>query len=300
MSRGASDRLLVVGASGLVGGELARRARAAGFDVCGVARSVRGEATRCLDLADRAALERVLDDVRPSIVAICSAYAHVDGCERDPTRSHRENVETVQNLVAATRNTDVGLIFYSSDHVFDGARETYVESDAVAPMSVYARHKRAVEELLLERGHSLVVRTAWVFGTDLRRKNFVYRVIDAAQGGAQLRLPVGQAGCPTFSGWLADATVALLWDAVEGVAHLSGGELLTKAEWMRLVVHTLGLPACEPIEVPWDAAGQVAPRPEKVRLRSERHSLVHPDLRSTLLQLRESLVTPAASKDTDR
>jgi dTDP-4-dehydrorhamnose reductase len=295
MSRKASDRLLVVGASGLVGGELARRARAAGFEVCGVARTVRGEATRRLDLADRAALERVLDDVRPSIVAVCSAYAHVDGCERDPTRSHRENVETVQNLMAATRNTDVSLIFYSSDHVFDGARESYVESDAVAPVSVYARHKRAVEDLLLERGHALVVRTAWVFGTELGRKNFVYRIIEAAHGDGQLRLPVGQAGCPTFSGWLADATVALVSDAVEGVVHLSGGELLTKAEWMRLVVHTLGLPGCKAVEVPWQEAGQVAPRPEKVRLRSERHSLRHPDLRSTLLGLRDLLATPAAS-----
>jgi dTDP-4-dehydrorhamnose reductase len=286
MTASRPDRLLVVGASGLVGAELVRRARALGIAVHGVARHARGEATSVLDLGDRAALEHTLAAVAPDVVAVCSAYPHVDGCEADPARSQRENVDTVAGLVAATRGAAVRLVFYSTDHVFDGRRECYVERDPVAPRSVYARDKRRAEELLLGRGRALVVRTAWVFGPELGRKNFMYQVIDAAQARRPLRVPAGQAGCPTFSGWLAESTLAVLADGLEGVVHLAGGECLTKVEWARVLQHALGLPDAEVEEVGWREAGQVAPRPERVRLASERHTRAQPALTTILATLR--------------
>jgi dTDP-4-dehydrorhamnose reductase len=286
MTAGRPERLLVVGASGLVGGELARRGRAAGRAVHGVARHLRGEATGVLDLADQAAIERTLAAVAPDVVAVCSAWPHVDGCEADPERSRRENVETVANLVAATRGTRVRLVFYSTDHVFDGQRDRYVESDAVNPGSVYARDKRRVEELLLARGAALVVRTAWVFGAEALRKNFLYRVVDDAHARTTLRVSVAQAGCPTWSGWLADATLALLAESQDGVVHVAGRECLTKAEWARTIAEGLGLPACAVEEVAWREAGQIAPRPARVCLASERHALVQPPLHAILAGLR--------------
>lgn len=289
------ERLLVVGASGLVGGELARRAAAAGHEILGVARHVRGAATVAADLGDRTAVDRLLGRFQPTAVAVCSAWSWVDGCERDPERSRRENVDTVATLVTATRGAPVRLLFYSTDHVFDGTRESYVEDDAVHPLGVYARDKRRAEEMLLEHGRTLIARTAWVFGPELAEKNFAYTVMRAARAGTGLAVPAGQAGCPTFSGWLADATLRLLADSAGGIVHLTGDELLTKAAWARLLITALGLPPCEVHEVPWDVAGQVAPRPRSVRLRSTRHALVHPPLGSVLHGLRDALTLAPAT-----
>src|SRR5207248_1223616 len=106
----------------------------------------------------------------PTHVAIASAWPHVDGCEVDPARSRRENVETVENLLSELPG-ETPVVFYSTDAVFDGeSRGAYVESSPVSPRSVYARHKREIEELLLARGRALVARTAWVFGEEIRRK----------------------------------------------------------------------------------------------------------------------------------
>jgi dTDP-4-dehydrorhamnose reductase len=278
--------LFVVGASGVVGGELARHARARGDRVLGAARTPLGDATIALDLLDAAATRRVVADVLRGAeaprVAVCSAWPWVDGCEKDPERSFRENVTTVQNLVAALAR-DVPIFFYSTDHVFDGSKaEPYVESDPVSPPSVYARHKRAVEELLLARGASLVVRTAWVFGAEVRKKNFVYRVLDAARKGETLKVPEGQAGCPTWAGWLAASTLTLADRGMTGVVHLTGSEPFTKAAWAHAIAEEHDLPKLDVREVSAAESGQIAPRPDRVVLASERHELRQPPARTII------------------
>lgn len=274
--------MLVVGASGLVGGELILAAADRNWAVTGAARRAQGDATWVMDLADPASIDAALAACDPALLAICSAWPWVDGCERDPDRSRAENVETVRNVVNATAGSNCRLLFYSTDQVFDGSKAENVESDSVNPLNVYASHKREVEELLLTRGNALVVRTAWVFGVELGRKNFMYQMIRAASGGPMPALPSAQAGCPTWSAWLAASTLTLLEDGLEGVVHLSGHELLTKAEWAGVLLRGLNLPDVPLQEVPWEKSGQTAPRPLRVSLRSERHTLVQPPLERIL------------------
>jgi dTDP-4-dehydrorhamnose reductase len=269
----SSERVLVIGASGLVGSELARQALLAGHSVLGVARRAEGRAAMALDLGDRAGLDRVLAEFQPTVVAVAAAYSYVDGCEIDSERSRRENVEAVRTLMLSMGGARTRVIYYSSDQVFDGSRSFHVESDAVRPMNVYARHKAEAEELVLRGVSPLVIRTAWVFGVEARRKNFVYRVVDAAGAGQVLKVPILQAGCPTWTTWLGTSTLAMIDRGLSGIVHLVGDEPLTKAEWARKIARGLDLRNIEVLEVSWAEAGQVAPRPARVVLRSERHEL---------------------------
>ncbi|WP_394844288.1 NAD(P)-dependent oxidoreductase [Pendulispora brunnea] len=283
------QRLLVVGASGLVGAELVRRARGRDLEVVGAARTVASEATVALDLGDRAAVRRVLEETEPDVVILASAWPHVDGCESDPQRSQRENIETYRNVVEASAGS-TRLVFYSTDHVFDGEKDgPYTEDDRPNPLNVYSRHKLEAEQLILGHGRALVVRTGWVFGQELRRKNFVYRVIDVARRGEVLKVPPRQAGCPTFSGWLSDATLTLLGQGTEGVVHLTGGEPHTKAQWAETIARSLGL-ELRIEEVDAAASGQVAPRPERVVLASARHTLAQPPVKGILRAERQRLL----------
>lgn len=276
-------RLLVVGASGLVGSELVRQSGG-----IGAARNREGAATLKVDLLDRASIDSALREAQPDTIAICSAWPYVDGCEQDPLRSHRDNVETVENLAAAAPRAK--LVFFSTDHVFDGRKAgRYVESDAVNPLSVYAKHKRETEELLLKRGNALICRTAWVFGVEARKKNFVYRVLTHAKDGTELKVPTGQSGCPTWTGWLCESTLKLLADGVEGVVHLTGEREFTKAQWARQIVDALGLPPFPLTETDWRLSGQVAPRPDRVALASERHPYRQPDVAGILKTLAPAL-----------
>ncbi len=283
-----SGRLLVVGASGLVGSEVMRVA--APWTTHGVARQVSGLATEAMDLLDLASIERVVTKVNPDVVIVASAWPWVDGCEQDPARSQRENVQTVKNLVAVL-GTSARVVFFSTEHVFDGLAPGYDEGSPTNPLSVYAQHKRDVEALLLTRGKSLIARTSYVFGAEARRKNFMYRVIDASEQRTPLKVPSAQAGLPTWSRWLATSTLELLGRGFEGIAHLTGPEVLTKAQWASMIATGLDLPNVEIVEVPWQESGQVAPRPERVRLRSTKHELHHPPLLELLTRERSSLLS---------
>ena len=283
-----NGRLLVVGASGLVGAEVLRAASA--WTTHGVARQVSGLATESMDLLDLAAIERVVGRFSPDAVVISSAWPWVDGCEQDPVRSQRENVQTVKNLLQVL-GPQPRVVFFSTEHVFDGLAPAYVEAAPTRPLSVYAKHKREVEELLLARGNTLVARTSYVFGAEVRRKNFMYRVIDASEQRAPLKVPSAQAGMPTWSRWLAASSLDLLSRGFEGIAHLTGPEVLTKAEWARLLAKGLSLPNVEIVEVPWQESGQIASRPERVRLLSTQHELHHPPLLEVLTRERTSLLS---------
>lgn len=281
-------RLLVVGASGLVGSEVLRAASA--WTTLGVARQVSGLATETMDLLDLSAIERVVDRFNPDAVVVASAWPWVDGCEQDPARSQRENVQTVKNLVQVLGH-EARVVFFSTEHVFDGLAPAYDEAAPTHPLSVYAKHKREVEELLLARGRSLVARTSYVFGAEARRKNFMYRVIDASEQRTPLKVPSAQAGMPTWSRWLAASSLELLSRGFTGLAHLTGPDVLTKAEWAGLLAQGLALPNVEIVEVPWQESGQIAPRPERVRLLSTKHELHHPPLLELLTRERTSLLS---------
>ncbi|MDP1822157.1 MAG: sugar nucleotide-binding protein [Archangium sp.] len=283
-----SGRLLVVGASGLVGSEVVRAASA--WSTHGVARHVGGLATEAMDLLDVPAIEQVVTRVNPDAVVIASAWPWVDGCEQDPARSERENVQTVKNLLQVL-GPAVRVVFFSTEHVFDGLSPAYDEAAPTHPLSVYAKHKRDVEDLLLRRGRCLVARTSYVFGAEARRKNFMYRVIDASEQRTPLKVPSAQAGMPTWSRWLATSALDLLGRGFEGLAHLTGPDVLTKAEWARLLATGLSLPNVEIVEVPWQDSGQIAPRPERVRLLSTRHELHHPPLLELLTRERAALLS---------
>ncbi|MFO0597369.1 MAG: SDR family oxidoreductase [Myxococcaceae bacterium] len=282
-------KLLVVGASGLVGANVMRSAAARGWSAHGVARNVSGLATEAMDLLDPAAISRVVERVQPEVVVVASAWPHVDGCEQDPARSERENVQTVKNLVGVLGHS-ARVVFFSTEHVFDGLAPRYDEASPTHPLSVYAKHKRVVEELLLARGKALIARTSYVFGAEPRRKNFMYRVIDASEQRTPLKVPTAQAGMPTWAGWLAPSSLELTARGLDGVVHLTGPDVLTKGEWAAMLAKGLALPGVEIVEVPWQESGQIAPRPERVRLVSTKHELTHPPLLALLESQRTSLL----------
>ncbi len=230
-------RLLVTGASGLLGQDVVAAAAAAGHEVVGVSR---GE----LDVGDFGALERVLAGAEPDVVINCAAWTDVDGAESSEAEALAVNGEGAANVARAAFAAGAWTIHLSSDYVFDGVkRDPYMESDAARPLSAYGRTKLAGEmEVANEApGRHTVVRSAWLFGA--RGPCFAATILRLAAERDELTVVEDQVGSPTFAGHLARALVELC--SAErppvGLAHLAGAGSCSWYELAGTLVEARGL-----------------------------------------------------------
>lgn len=211
--------VLVFGAGGQVGRELMQRPGPAGFAVSGLTHA---EA----DIASREAVERAVGHYRPEVIINAAAYTAVDAAETNVDRAFAVNESGARNIAAAARNTGALLVHLSTDYVFDGRKtDAYVESDPVAPLSVYGRSKEAGERAIREgTSRHLILRTAWVYSAQCA--NFLRTMMRLARERDVVRVVADQEGTPTCATDLADAILGLVprllkKDAALGTFHLT-------------------------------------------------------------------------------
>ena len=208
-----SRRILVTGAEGQVGWELARTLMPLG-EVSGLNRA------DC-DLANPVALAATLDRIRPDIICNAAAYTAVDRAESEPALARRVNATAVGEIGQWAAANSALVLHYSTDYVFDGtATHPYTEDAPTNPQNVYGRTKLEGEQLLAASGAAaLTCRTSWVFST--RGHNFLRTMLRLAREREVLRVVADQRGSPTWARWLAEASAQLLRDAVRSPAGAS-------------------------------------------------------------------------------
>jgi S-adenosylmethionine synthetase len=85
----------------------------------------------------------------------CAAERRPDVAEADPERAAKLNEASTRLLAELAAELDFGLVYISTDYVFDGKKPPYSSGDAPNPLNLYGRLKRAGEEAVLDiRGKS--------------------------------------------------------------------------------------------------------------------------------------------------
>ncbi len=152
-----TNRILVVGATGMLGQALMVEGNQRNANIVGVARS--GSDIN-LEIRDAAALARTLADVRPSLVINAAAVTNLDLCERNPGDAYLVNARAVSVISEFVRNSDGYLVQISTDHYYTNDQgRLHAEDDPVHLLNEYARTKYAGECFALTSGKALVVRT---------------------------------------------------------------------------------------------------------------------------------------------
>lgn len=195
-------RLMVTGATGQVGFELARSLMPLG-DVVALDR-------HACDLAQPDTLAAVVAGCAPDVIVNAAAYTAVDRAERDEALAMTINAEAPAALARAARAAGALLIHYSTDYVFDGAKAgAWREDDPVAPLNAYGRSKLAGERAIAASGcEHLILRTSWVFAA--RGANFVRTMLRLGAERERLAVVADQFGAPTWARNIADATALIV------------------------------------------------------------------------------------------
>ena len=167
-----------------------------------------------LDITDKDAVSRFVDENEIDFIINCAAYTAVDKAEDDKELCRKINVDGVRNLALS----GAGLVHISTDYVFDGKNcRPYVENDLTGPQGVYAQTKRDGEIEVLERASTgVVVRTGWLYSP--YGVNFVKTMRRLGKERDTLNVVFDQIGTPTYAFDLAE-TLAKIYPLVQKGAH---------------------------------------------------------------------------------
>jgi len=189
-------RILLTGAGGQLGMALQGQGRKSAFEIIP---AVHAE----LDIGAAEAVADAMERFDPDLVVNAAAYTDVDKAESQPEEAYRVNEEAPAVLAGACARAGAVLIHVSSDYVFDGRKgRPYVESDPIAPESVYARSKAGGEQRIraVLPAH-IILRTSWLYG--VYGRNFVKTMLRIGRERKVLQVVDDQFGSPTNAGDLA-------------------------------------------------------------------------------------------------
>ena len=241
-------RVLVIGASGFIGGYLMRRLCAnPGFDATGTYRTrppLPGVGSWIpLELADTRALEDLFHTANPEVVVHLAAIADVGTAEREPDRATAVNATATSAIAALCRRWEARLVFVSTEYVFDGRRGFYSETDTPNPTTHYGSTKWQAElEVSRLVPGSSIVRTSIVYGwrTDGGR-NFVPWLLERLRGGHAYYGSAQVMRTPVYVEHLVDGITTLIEGDYPGIHHIAGKDWVGMYDFAHKVAETFGL-----------------------------------------------------------
>lgn len=230
-------KILLFGANGQVGWELQRSLSCLGELV-----ALDQEQA---DFSRPEGLGSVLDRYRPEVIVNAAAHTAVDRAESEPELVQAINAGSVAVLAGWAKAQEAWLVHYSTDYVFDGAKEgAYLEDDPTGPLSVYGRTKLAGEQAIRASGcNHLLLRTSWVYA--VHGNNFAKTMLRLAASRESLAVVADQWGAPTSAELLADVTALCLYrlrregadaERLSGTYHLVASGETNWCDYARFVI----------------------------------------------------------------
>lgn len=260
-------KVLVFGASGMLGQDFLRAAKLANHEVTGLRRS---EA----DITDARSVARAVGAHEPEAVVNCAAFTNVDGAEESPDEAMRVNADGARHVAEAAARVGASVLYPSSDYVFDGSKGSpYVESDEPSPLSRYGTSKLAGEvDTTAVNPRHFIVRSSWLFGTAGR--NFVETMLELGAAQPQVVVVRDQTGSPTYTAHLAEGLVRLISTDAYGLHHMAAGGQCTWYDFAVEIFDRAGV-ECSVMSTTTAELGRPAPRPEYSVLGTQYEDAIH-------------------------
>ena len=265
-------KLLLIGANGQIGKEIAELAKKRGLNLYAYIRQE-------LDITRTEQVKRIIADVKPHYIINAAAYTAVDKAEREKKIAFAVNAFAVYHLAEAARQANIPLLHISTDYVFDGRKKTaYVEEDEPNPLSVYGQSKLMGETFIRQLWYKhIILRISWVFGR--YGNNFVKTIIQQAKEKPELRVVCDQHGAPTYAADVAETLLQII-NALQngcyywGSYHYSGLPMTNWYQFTRCILEKASaqcsLVTKSVLGIPASAYPSLANRPYNSQLSSQK------------------------------
>ena len=252
---------LVLGGNGQLGTSLTKNLQDYGIEVSSLTKSD-------LNIADAKSVEIAIRRIGPTHIANCAAWTNVDLAETEIENCFKVNSEAVANICAAIRMSNIRLIQYSTDYIFNSTQQKYFStSDIPNPINVYGKSKAHAESEVLSRlpNTGYIFRTSWLYGGS--GKNFVNTIKTKAENFEKLNVVDDQFGQPTWVEDVSKRTIEIATRNIPaGIFHLTNSGITSWYGFAERILKECGLKQVSLSPIASSTLNLKAPRPSNSAL----------------------------------
>ncbi|UZJ56659.1 hypothetical protein CBS101457_005979 [Exobasidium rhododendri] len=248
-------KILVTGASGLLGRAVVVKLKADGHEVIGTGLTRTSSQITKLDLTDTRAVDEFLDSTSPQAIIHTAAERRPDVVENSPEASRVLNVEVPSHIArwCKARGADCPLLInISTDYVFDGTSPPYKVDDTPNPLNAYGRSKWEGEMGVKEnglQGRAASLRVPVLYGkaesNDESAVNVLLDALTVKSSSKPKKMDANAVRYPTCVADIAKALSALCTKFADGnesippILHFSAMEAMTKYDMCLVMARAL-------------------------------------------------------------
>jgi dTDP-4-dehydrorhamnose reductase len=283
-------KLLITGASGLLGTKLCQIALKEGYEVYAAYSQHKpsyGTPVE-LNILDAEAQRQTLNKIKPDAVVHAAALTDVDKCELEKELAWKTNVEATASLARLCEKLGAFLVYVSTDYVFNGEKGMYKETDIPAPINYYGLTKLKGEEAVQALHNSCIARGSVIYGLTpaTGKTNFALWLLDKLRKKEEVKIITDQWNSPTLNINMAEMIMEILEKRTKGTFHLAGATRLSRYEFAQRLAETFNLDPKYITPVQSKQIKWVAKRPRDSSLNVEK---AEQTLTNTPLGIRDAL-----------
>ena len=268
-------RLLVTGASGLLGLNLSLVAADQGHRVIGLTHQngLRGVPfdLYSVNLLEMAGALATIESTQPEAIIHCAAVADLNVAEKEPALARRLNADAAGQLAGAAARWGIPIIHISTDAVFDGVSGGYDEGSLTNPLSVYAQTKLEGEQVVSDRNPDAIIARVVFFGWSMPgNRSLAEFFFNNLREGRRVKGFTDTLFSPLYTEDLAEVLLEMLAAGLSGLYHVVSPAHMSKYDFGVRIAERFGFDAdlIEPIHMHEIARG--APRALNLVLRPEK------------------------------
>ncbi len=268
-------RILVTGASGLLGLNLSLAVDGKQHQVIGVANTQPftwvGFKSVQAELTEPGVVESLIEEHKPEVIIHCAAIANVDDCESRPEVAEQINARLPGEIAAAAAKHQIKMVQISTDAVFDGQVGNYVETDVPHPLSVYAASKLGGEKAVAQANPGALITRVNFYGWSMAgNRSLAEWFVNNLKEGTPLQGFTDITFCPMMVLDLTDTLMQAIELDLKGLYHMVGPQVMSKYDFGQAIAKKFGFDPALIAPASVNDAGLKAARSPRLTLSTEK------------------------------
>ena len=234
--------MLITGGAGLLGTSLSEFYKKKYSVVLGLHKSdanLRNIKKIFLKFKNLKNLEKQIQNLNPDIVINCIGLSNIETCEQNKKKAIQSNTKIPLSISNICKKLNIKFYHISTDHLYDGNKKIYKETDSNKPLNFYAKTKLIADnKILLSNKNACIVRTNFFSNGVKKNISFSDKIIKNLKINKQIYLFDDVFFSPIFVTDLAKILEKTFNKKFSGIFNLGSLSPISKYEFGILIAKT--------------------------------------------------------------